>query len=222
MAREGRVRVRSGESSWASPDTKVVPKGERVVTGVFAIDRVEVTWDRFRHCVDDGACRAVHASQHGAAVVDKDPGQAVHSVTYAEARTFCQWAQGRLPTDGEWLRVALGAEETRYPWGDPDALCVRAAYGLVTGPCSTHAIGPDTAGARPMGATKEGVLDVAGNVAEWVDNEPDSPGLVRGGSFVDTDATMLRARSRQWVDPSKRYPFVGFRCAYDAMDDLTP
>jgi formylglycine-generating enzyme required for sulfatase activity len=112
--------------------------------------------------------------------------------------------------------MALGDVEKRYPWGDPDAFCLRASYGLVQGPCGEGATGPDTAGARPWGATPMGVLDVAGNVAEWVDDgAPPGSGAVRGGSFAESDASSLRARWRRVIAADARLPWVGLRCAYD-------
>ena len=213
VAREGRIAVGRGASSWRPPDDQVGSAGETARTGAFAIDRVEVTWERWRRCVGAGACPALGAA-------GGDAGQAAHGVTLAESRAFCRWAGGRVPTDAEWLRVALGDVETRYPWGDPDALCLRAAYGLVDGPCAAGARGPDTAGGRPWGATPLGVLDLAGNVAEWVDDDaPPGFGVVRGGSYVEQDASALRARWRRVIAVEARLPWVGLRCAYDLPAD---
>ena len=209
MAREGRVAIERGASSWRPPDDQVAGSGETARTGAFAIDRVEVTWARWRRCVAAGECPPV-------AALGGDAGQAAHHVTLVESRRFCRWTGGRLPTDAEWLRAALGDIETRYPWGDPDALCLRAAYGLVDGPCAVGAQGPDTAGTRPWGATPLGVLDLAGNVAEWVDDDaPRDRGVVRGGSFIEQDASALRARWRRVIDADARLAWVGLRCAYD-------
>jgi formylglycine-generating enzyme required for sulfatase activity len=206
-----RVVVPHGDSSWRPPDDQVGSQGEVAHTDDFAIDRVEVTWARWHRCVGAGACANVTPISGG------DDGQAAHGMTLGEARAFCRWAGGRLPRDAEWLRAALGDVEKRYPWGDPDALCLRAAYGLSDGPCALGAMGPDTAGAHPWGATPLGVLDLAGNVAEWVDDDaPSAMGVVRGGSFVESDASALRARWRRVIDESTRAAWVGLRCAYPA------
>jgi len=210
VAKADTVVVEGGESSWRPPDTTLGTQGEHATTGAFSIDKHEVTWVRYEHCVDERACKPL------APIAGGDPGQSVHGITRDEARAFCRWAGGRLPSDAEWLRVAIGSSEKRYPWGDPDALCLRAAYGLVSGPCFHDARGPDTAGAHPWGATPSGVMDVAGNVAEWVDDggAPSGQGVVRGGSFADSDASMLRARWRRVVDATARLAWIGFRCAY--------
>ncbi len=206
VAPRRRAIIRGGSSSWHPPDTTIAPVGETAVTKTFELDAYEVTWSSWQRCVDANACGAL---------VGGDAGQAVHSVTRDEARAFCRFAGGRLPRDGEWLRAAIGDVETRYPWGDPDALCLRAAFAL-DGRCARGARSPDTAGARPWGATKDGAEDLAGNVAEWVEEgAPVGMAIVRGGSWAEPDATSLRPRWRRVLDPGARKPWVGLRCAFD-------
>ena len=205
VARRARVTIGAGESSWRPPDTTLATAGETAKTAAFALDVYEVTFDAWSSCVRANACAALPSG---------DPGQAAHSMTRDEARAFCRFAGGHLPTDAEWLRAAIGDVEKRYPWGDPDALCLRAAYAL-EGLCAIGAIGPDTAGARPWGRTPSGAQDLAGNVAEWIDDGT-APGTasVRGGSFRELDATSLRPRWRRVLPDGSRHDWVGLRCAY--------
>jgi sulfatase modifying factor 1 len=216
-----RVRIEQGTSSWQPPDTTLGTAGERAETPTFWLDGVEVHWARYDRCASVHACAPLPA--HPADELGQDLGQAVHSVNRDEARAFCRWAGGHLPRDSEWLRAAIGDVEKRYPWGDPDALCTRATFGLVEGPCAVGAIGPDTAGARPFGATPLGAQDLAGNVAEWIDDDAlgaaAGMGAVRGGSYLERDATALRARWRKVIAASARAPWIGFRCAYDRSTD---
>lgn len=205
VAPRRRVVIAAGASGWSSPDTTIAASGESASTGAFAIDAHEVTWGAWEACTAARSCAALVVA------TTDDPGQAVFGVTREEARAYCRWAGGRLPRDEEWLRAALGEVETRYPWGDPDAFCLRAAFAL-DGRCAQGGRGPDTAGAHPWGATPSGIHDLAGNVAEWV--ESDEP-TVRGGSWAEPNATALRPRWRKVVDATARLPWIGFRCAYD-------
>lgn len=155
-----------------------------------------------------------------------DPARAAGDLSVGEARARCRARGGRLPTSAEWVAAAAyrpssgaGArtgqppetitKASRYPWGETGAVCRRAAFGLVHGPCAEVATaGPDTVGAHPDGATAAGLYDVAGNVAEWVDgvNGPE----LRGGSY----ATSFAADLRLWAVTHS--PTGGVRCAYDA------
>lgn len=147
----------------------------------------------------------------------EDPARALAGVTRAEARAHCVARGGRLPKDDEWLAAAAAGSKAarRYPWGDTGLVCRRAAWGLEHGPCARGADGPDTVGAHPDGRSVDGVHDLTGNVAEWVET-PDDTGLVRGGSYADDFAASLRTWAARRVDPSVREPSIGVRCAYDA------
>ncbi len=190
------TRVIVGSSDWEA-EGRVSPRA--LHTAAFRIDRLEVARGRFA----PGAPDALRATSH---------------VTRAEARAFCRARGGRLPSEDEWIVAAAGDRPRRYPWGDTGAVCRRAAWGLVRGPCATGAEGPDTVGSHPDGTTPLGVHDLAGNVAEWVDTDgQDGKGIVRGGSY-DTDlATELRTWVRREVPPETRDARIGFRCAYAAL-----
>ena len=137
------------------------------------------------------------------------------AMTWDEGKDYCEWSGGRLPTEDEWLAAAAGEKTRRYPWGDTGAVCRRAAWGLATGPCAWGAQQPELAGAHPDGASPEGVLDLAGNVAEWA-VAADGSAEVRGGSFADGAASALRSWQRHALSPDTRSPQVGFRCAQSA------
>lgn len=141
-----------------------------------------------------------------------DPGRAASGLSREQARALCTQRGGRLPTDDEWLAAAAGK---RYPWGDTGLVCRRAAWGLERGPCAHGAAGPDTVGAHPDGASRDGVHDLAGNVAEWVETV-DGAGRVRGGSYADDFAANLRGWAAREVDPKVQDARIGARCAYDA------
>jgi len=197
--------VTIGPSDWEA-EGRVAPRVVRA--GPFRIDRFEGSAGRFQEKTGG------------------DPARAASSVTLDEARAMCKERGGRLPSEDEWIVAASGDKPRRYPWGDTGAVCRRAAWGLVRGPCGTGATGPDTVGAHPDGATPLGIHDLAGNVAEWVETGAcagdagvagECLGVVRGGSY-DTDlATDLRTWVRREVPAAKKDPTIGFRCAYDVL-----
>jgi formylglycine-generating enzyme required for sulfatase activity len=193
---------RNGAPDWEGPEQSL----PEVDVPAFALDRTEVSVARFRVCSAAGACAKVPD--------DSEPGRPVRNISPSEASAFCAFAGGRLPTADEWLFAAAGGTGRRYPWGNTGLVCRRATFGLVTGPCAQGGAGPDLAGARPDGATPEGLLDLSGNVAEWT-LEHDGSFAARGGSFRSELAADLKAWA---VEPRQtRAAHVGFRCAY-ALD----
>jgi formylglycine-generating enzyme required for sulfatase activity len=190
-----------GPTDW---DGAAIRPPKVVAVQSFLLDRVEVTEDRYAECSRAGMCPARASSP--------EPGLPVHGVGAGEAEQFCAFAGGRLPTGAEWIFAAAGAEARRYPWGPHGLVCRRAAYGRVNGPCARGARGPDLAGIRNDGRTPEGVLDLAGNVAEWT-RDQDGHLALRGGSFASTAAASLKSWAEQ---PPLASPEAGFRCAYAA------
>jgi formylglycine-generating enzyme required for sulfatase activity len=148
-----------------------------------------------------------------------DPFRAASGVTRSDAAAFCASRGGRLPTEDEWVVAADSAMNPprRYPWGDTGAVCRRAAWGLESGPCASAADGPDTVGSHKDGDSPLGLHDMAGNVAEWVSDEPTlGVGIAKGGSWRSALAAELRVWARLEVPPDARDARVGFRCVYPA------
>jgi len=170
----------------------------------FLLDHAEVTEQSYTECARAGMCPPRSP--------DAEPGLPVSGIDAKTAEAFCAFAGGRLPTAAEWIYAASGVEGRRFPWGAHGLVCRRAAYGRVDGPCSRGAHGPDLAGIRPEGKTPDGVLDLAGNVAEWT-REEDGRASLRGGSF----ASVLAADLKSWGErPAHVSAEAGFRCAYAA------
>jgi formylglycine-generating enzyme required for sulfatase activity len=192
-------RVSLGTDDWQAEG---VVRPRSALVAPFALDGAEVTAERWGHCVRAGACRAVDEPEAGAPVTGVGP---------KEAERFCRFENGRLPTGDEWLMAAMGAEGRRFPWGATGLVCRRAVFGMKTGPCA-HGGGPELAGARPDGATPDGVQDLAGNVAEWT-TEQDGSHVARGGSFRAEAALELESWAAETASPTARH--VGLRCAYD-------
>jgi sulfatase modifying factor 1 len=142
----------------------------RVVLAAFALDRTEVTVGAYARCVQDGGCPGVP----GGSESDDEDSRAlpVAGVTWYEARAFCRWARGRLPTEAEWERAARGRDGRSFPWGNQFNPRL-ANLGAPTARCTSALDGFEQrapVGSFRDGASPDGVLDLSGNVAEWVDD----------------------------------------------------
>jgi formylglycine-generating enzyme len=196
--------LRVGPADWEAQGV-VAPRVVEIAS--FGLDAVEVTEAAWSSCVATRACAPV--------AMTGEAGRPVVSVTAAEAATFCRFAGGSLPTNDQLAFAAAGNSGRRYAWGDTGAVCRRAAWGLVNGPCAWGADGPELAGSHPDGASPDGALDLGGNVAEWSVAEGARP-EVRGGSYASSAASELRSWQRRSVAPDARAPEVGLRCVHAA------
>ncbi|HTA19191.1 MAG TPA: SUMF1/EgtB/PvdO family nonheme iron enzyme [Polyangia bacterium] len=211
--RSDRILVPAGPSKQGSTKGEEDERPERtVVVKAFAIDRTEVTRARYAACVAARRCKGSPTAN-----ADADPSLPVTDVSWAEAQAYCRFAGGRLPTEIEWEKAARGADGREYPWGD-ELDCARANWGNFDGegPCAGKNPGrPVRVGSYPTGASIYGVLDLGGNVWEWVaDKYDDDPGrrVVRGGSCCSYFVGPRAANRNAWA-PEHRDADLGFRCA---------
>jgi formylglycine-generating enzyme len=228
----------------------------------FYIDRTEVTVERYAACVAAGACSEANVGMSTKSVTTSRPptgdneshtsGTATSSgcnyrhierlhhpmncVSWHEAKAFCEWYGKRLPTEAEWEKAARGASDDRiYPWGNAAPSCNLAVVKQSGTRCDTNLTA--RIGSRPGGASPFGVLDMVGNVWEWVSDyydrdyytrapnvDPQGPEegkfrVMRGGGFTDfphDGIDPLRVSNRYSYVPQVRFERLGVRCARSA------
>ena len=125
-----------------------------------------------------------------------------------------------------------------WPWGDEEPGCDRGAFNFTYEPDSCapegeHS-GPQPVGSYPLGASPYGALDMAGNVAEWVQDCPgdyavtprdgqaqtrcpdkDVERVIRGGDY-SVPGHEVRVARRRVSDAFRESGALGLRCAWDA------
>lgn len=181
----------------------------------FTIDRTEVTRMAYATCVGARRCKPVPS--HLAGAQGADGNLPVTGVSWFDARDFCAFAAGRLPTEAEWEKAARGTDGREFPWG-AETLCDRGNWGNFDGegPCAGQNPGfPVVVGRYPGGASPYGALDMAGNVWEWVADRYDEDPMrrvVRGGSCCSYFVAPRAPNRNAWA-PQYRDLDLGFRCA---------
>ena len=197
-----------------------------VMLDAYSIDKYEVTNARYKACVDAGGCEPPQeASSYTRAVYFGNPEFAdypVIQVNWHQASAFCAWEGKRLPTEAEWEKAARGTDGRIYPWGDQAPTQELANFDGNVGDTTP-------VGSYPAGASPYGVMDMAGNVWEWVNDwydgsyysqspseNPQGPAsgeyrVLRGGSW-DSYVFSVRSASRLFNGPGIWYYSFGFRC----------
>jgi formylglycine-generating enzyme required for sulfatase activity len=206
-----------------SPDIFVNELPQMVVyLGTFEIDIVQVTNQRYRACVQAGACRPprdIHKRYLDPAY-DNYP---VIQVTQQQAREYCEWRGKRLPTEAEWEKAARGADGRIYPWGDewePDKVSLDGGDAPVD--------------SQPASASPYGVLNMVGGPGDWVEgiyraypngriagyqDEQDDVAVFRGGVELGLGPPELFLRTAIRQTANSYRSFISFRCVRGAVAD---
>ena len=171
----------------------------------FYIDRTEITVAQFRN---------YQPKYNEKPFTDgKDcPSCPAMGINWIHASKYCRWAGKRLPQEEEWEAAARGVTNFSYPWGEVFQTSRANLFGEKDGHLFSAPVG-----SFQLGASASGVMDMAGNVWEWVDtkkHERPRPDLrvVKGGGWT-SDKEQARISFRNHVDLKMKNPTFGFRCA---------
>ena len=189
----------------------------------FYIDRNEVTNRQYKYFCESTGHSPPLQWQDGTYPERYDDYPVVY-VSWLDANAYARWIGKRLPTEQEWEKAARGSNGYQWPWGD-------RFYPHRANVSENGKKGPMPVGSFPNGANEFGVMDLAGNVWEWVETDlRPYPGyeedlfrfpreyrkVFRGGSFRESgDYARGAFRGDGAVD--RLYYNVGFRCTNDIL-----
>ena len=180
-----------------------------------------------------------HITGPGCDLIEHLQDHPVVHVSWNDAKAFCAWAGGRLPTEAEWEHAARGGlGDVPFPWGDQDPNDTEFT------PCNiwqgqfpnvnSCADGySTTAPAKSFEPNEFGIYNMVGNVWEWT-SEPFrvrsqkrnarqkqahmiGHKLLKGGSFLCHKSYCFRYRiaARIGNTPDSTTTHMGFRVAWD-------
>lgn len=196
------------------------------------IYQTEVTQGMYAYCVLVGACAP--PAQGNILQEYQNPFYANYpmvGVTWDMAANYCAWIGGSLPTEAQWEKAAQGPSGAQYPWGAAEPDCNLGNF-------SGCAAGLTETSAYPDSASAFGLLDVSGNVFEWVSDyyvetldsapvqNPTGPEsgefrVVRGSSFQspisDAAVSVRRPAANAYASGD-----LGFRCVIQQPQPLAP
>lgn len=163
---------------------------------------------------------------------------AVH-ISWNDARAYCNWAGGRLPSEAEWEHAARGGlGDVRFPWGDNEpndddytpCNIWQGTFPRVNTGRDGYAT---TAPVQSFEPNPYGLYNMVGNVWEWTSepyrirslkkavkerlNSMSGYKLSKGGSFLCHKSYCYRYRiaARSGTSPDSTTTHQGFRVVWD-------
>jgi len=209
-----------------NPTAKEYPM-HSVYLDAFWMDKVEITNAMYLKCLRSNKCTTPSSDniQYEKWIYRDHP---IVYVTWDQAVIYCLWADRRLPTEAEWEKAARGTDGRMYPWGNdfPNPRLANFSDNLIHESVSSFRY--------PLGASPYGVLNMAGNVREWVADwydpnyyvsspsaNPKGPetGFERSlrSTSYNEDGREINITTRLRHEPESAGLSRGFRCAENAQ-----
>ncbi len=184
----------------------------------FCMDLTEVTIAAYARCIRSGKCEqgAAHDGETLKGLLKNITARENYPITFVQrghADEYCATQKLRLPTLDEWEYAARGADGRIYTWGNEkptNQLCWKSK--------NTCAVG-----SHPKDKSPFGILDMAGNVAEWTSDTGGHYGYnpyLAGGYWETDHPSIVRGDTRADNDPTYSSELVGFRCADSPLKDI--
>lgn len=230
---------------------------QTVYLDAFEIDRFEVTniqYSRFLLATDNKPPPYWTGGAYPSGQADNP----VVGISWEDANEYCTWVGKRMPTEAEWEKACRGPDGNLYPWGnrwnrqlanvdhwtspltqperDGSPTAWANAWNLLQATPGVDQLGLRPIGSYPAGASYYGVMDMVGNVSEWVYDwynwgdysqlparnpvnlEPEWNHVIRGSAWHDPAADLDQVAvsslcSTRSSAHSISEPRTGFRCA---------
>jgi len=213
----------------AKCDDDEKPQHRVTVSQGFWMGRTEVTVDAYRRYIENNFDKK-HQKMPETPDWDRKwsvISAPINAVTWQQAKSYCEWAGGRLPSEAEWEYAArAGAENEIYPLNSENSRDKANFLGIKGNDRYEY-----TAPVGSFDPNAFGLFDMSGNVWELVNDwygktyysespatDPKGPAsgtkhIVRGGSWFSDPAKHLRISLRKATNDWGNT--IGFRCVLD-------
>jgi formylglycine-generating enzyme required for sulfatase activity len=216
------IHIPAGEFTMGDDRSAFAPEKPQhlIYLDDYWMDRTEVTNAQYRLCMEAEVCTEPKIWWNPDLNGDDQPAL----VPWEAAQAYCEWVGGRLPTEAEWEKAARGIDGRLWPWGNEFEPNRANLSGDEDGYGPTAPVG-----SFPGDASPYGLLDIAGNAAEWVADwydaeyyahsparNPTGPASgdqkIHRGTIANAGGGPEKCRcvARYPADPNWEY---GFRCA---------